>query len=144
MKGRANCPWVFCRRSKRCYYRGNTFQNILIIYVTYVVMETCSCIFMLSHLICRAVQAAKICNNMLLAIGMIGTAETMNLGIRYRHLSCSCLFTSCLLPVTRKGEIQRAEHHISMSTANMDNHTHTEFLIFVFGFVMIFCGGKKM
>lgn len=28
-------------------------------------------------------QAAKICNNMLLAIGMIGTAETMNLGIRY-------------------------------------------------------------
>ncbi|CAL8297545.1 unnamed protein product [Lota lota] len=27
-------------------------------------------------------QAAKICNNMLLAIGMIGTAETMNLGIR--------------------------------------------------------------
>ncbi|KAG9476219.1 hypothetical protein GDO78_003004, partial [Eleutherodactylus coqui] len=28
-------------------------------------------------------QAAKICNNMLLAISMIGTAETMNLGIRY-------------------------------------------------------------
>lgn len=28
------------------------------------------------------VQAAKICNNMLLAIGMIGTSETMNLGIR--------------------------------------------------------------
>lgn len=27
-------------------------------------------------------QAAKICNNMLLAIGMIGTAETMNLGKR--------------------------------------------------------------
>uniref|UniRef100_A0A8C9T935 3-hydroxyisobutyrate dehydrogenase n=1 Tax=Scleropages formosus TaxID=113540 RepID=A0A8C9T935_SCLFO len=27
-------------------------------------------------------QSAKICNNMLLAIGMIGTAETMNLGIR--------------------------------------------------------------
>ena len=27
-------------------------------------------------------QAAKICKNMLLAIGMIGTAETMNLGIR--------------------------------------------------------------
>ncbi|XP_055075411.1 3-hydroxyisobutyrate dehydrogenase a isoform X2 [Misgurnus anguillicaudatus] len=27
-------------------------------------------------------QATKICNNMLLAIGMIGTAETMNLGIR--------------------------------------------------------------
>uniref|UniRef100_A0A3B4ACK8 3-hydroxyisobutyrate dehydrogenase n=1 Tax=Periophthalmus magnuspinnatus TaxID=409849 RepID=A0A3B4ACK8_9GOBI len=27
-------------------------------------------------------QAAKICNNMLLAIGMIGTSETMNLGIR--------------------------------------------------------------
>ncbi|XP_035285515.1 3-hydroxyisobutyrate dehydrogenase, mitochondrial-like [Anguilla anguilla] len=27
-------------------------------------------------------QAVKICNNMLLAIGMIGTAETMNLGIR--------------------------------------------------------------
>ncbi|XP_038595741.1 3-hydroxyisobutyrate dehydrogenase, mitochondrial isoform X1 [Tachyglossus aculeatus] len=27
-------------------------------------------------------QAAKICNNMLLAIGMIGTAEAMNLGIR--------------------------------------------------------------
>jgi len=26
--------------------------------------------------------AAKICNNMLLAISMIGTAETMNLGIR--------------------------------------------------------------
>lgn len=34
--------------------------------------------------ICEFVQlqAAKICNNMLLAIGMIGTAETMNLGIR--------------------------------------------------------------
>lgn len=34
---------------------------------------------------CRAVetgQAAKICNNMLLAISMIGTAEAMNLGIR--------------------------------------------------------------
>ncbi|MCL4116456.1 UNVERIFIED_CONTAM: hypothetical protein GTU68_063699, partial [Idotea baltica] len=28
-------------------------------------------------------QAAKICNNMLLAISMIGTAETMNLGIKY-------------------------------------------------------------
>ncbi|NXG07645.1 3HIDH protein, partial [Sakesphorus luctuosus] len=27
-------------------------------------------------------EAAKICNNMLLAIGMIGTAEAMNLGIR--------------------------------------------------------------
>jgi 3-hydroxyisobutyrate dehydrogenase len=27
-------------------------------------------------------QAAKICNNMLLAISMIGTSETMNLGIR--------------------------------------------------------------
>ncbi|XP_075883542.1 3-hydroxyisobutyrate dehydrogenase b [Nelusetta ayraudi] len=27
-------------------------------------------------------QAVKICNNMLLAIGMIGTSETMNLGIR--------------------------------------------------------------
>lgn len=27
-------------------------------------------------------QAAKICNNMLLAIGMIGTSETMNLGVR--------------------------------------------------------------
>ncbi|KAG9328210.1 hypothetical protein JZ751_015830 [Albula glossodonta] len=27
-------------------------------------------------------MAAKICNNMLLAIGMIGTAETMNLGLR--------------------------------------------------------------
>ena len=27
-------------------------------------------------------QAAKICNNMLLAIGMIGTAEAMNLGQR--------------------------------------------------------------
>uniref|UniRef100_A0A2K6R2T5 3-hydroxyisobutyrate dehydrogenase, mitochondrial n=1 Tax=Rhinopithecus roxellana TaxID=61622 RepID=A0A2K6R2T5_RHIRO len=34
---------------------------------------------------CMAVgtgQAAKICNNMLLAISMIGTAETMNFGIR--------------------------------------------------------------
>ena len=28
-------------------------------------------------------QAAKICNNMLLAITMIGTSETMNLGMRY-------------------------------------------------------------
>jgi len=28
-------------------------------------------------------QAAKICNNMLLAVSMIGTAETMNLGLRY-------------------------------------------------------------
>lgn len=27
-------------------------------------------------------QAAKICNNMLLAITMVGTAEAMNLGIR--------------------------------------------------------------
>lgn len=30
------------------------------------------------------IQAAKICNNMLLAIGMIGTSETMNLGIRWK------------------------------------------------------------
>ena len=28
-------------------------------------------------------QAAKICNNMMLGISMIGVAETMNLGIRY-------------------------------------------------------------
>lgn len=28
-------------------------------------------------------QAIKICNNMLLAITMIGVSETMNLGIRY-------------------------------------------------------------
>lgn len=35
------------------------------------------------HILLIALQAAKICNNMLLAIGMIGTAETMNLGIRY-------------------------------------------------------------
>ena len=28
-------------------------------------------------------QVAKICNNMLLAITMIGTSETMNLGVRY-------------------------------------------------------------
>ena len=27
-------------------------------------------------------QAAKICNNMLLAINMIGTAETMNMGVK--------------------------------------------------------------
>lgn len=27
-------------------------------------------------------QVAKICNNMLLAIGMIGTAEAMNLGVK--------------------------------------------------------------
>lgn len=27
-------------------------------------------------------QAAKICNNMLLGISMIGTSETMNLGIK--------------------------------------------------------------
>ena len=36
-------------------------------------------------LYCGAVgagQGAKICNNMLLAISMIGTAETMNLGVR--------------------------------------------------------------
>lgn len=31
-------------------------------------------------------QAAKICNNMLLAITMVGTAEAMNLGIRYSTL----------------------------------------------------------
>ena len=31
-------------------------------------------------------QAAKICNNMLLGICMIGTAETMNLGIRLGYL----------------------------------------------------------
>ncbi|EPQ14739.1 3-hydroxyisobutyrate dehydrogenase, mitochondrial [Myotis brandtii] len=30
-------------------------------------------------------QAAKICNNMLLAISMIGTAEAMNLGISQAH-----------------------------------------------------------
>ena len=28
-------------------------------------------------------QTAKLCNNMLLAVSMIGTAEAMNLGIRY-------------------------------------------------------------
>lgn len=41
-------------------------------------------------------QAAKICNNMLLAIGMIGTAETMNLGIRYKNVMKSqpcCSYT---------------------------------------------------
>ncbi|MED6251731.1 hypothetical protein ATANTOWER_002196 [Ataeniobius toweri] len=32
-------------------------------------------------------QAAKLCNNMLLAIGMVGTAETMNLGIRFGNVS---------------------------------------------------------
>ncbi|XP_056597910.1 3-hydroxyisobutyrate dehydrogenase a isoform X2 [Triplophysa dalaica] len=32
-------------------------------------------------------QAVKICNNMMLAIGMIGTAETMNLGISSNHSS---------------------------------------------------------
>ena len=36
-------------------------------------------------------QAAKICNNMLLAIGMIGTAETMNLGIRYTWCVFVCV-----------------------------------------------------
>lgn len=59
-------------------------------------------------------QAAKICNNMLLAIGMIGTSETMNLGIRYEWaskresllqprrvlatLQCSSLAGSALIP----------------------------------------------
>ena len=28
-------------------------------------------------------QAVKICNNMLLAVSMIGVSETMNLGIKY-------------------------------------------------------------
>lgn len=32
---------------------------------------------------CGTGQAVKICNNMLLAITMIGTAEAMNLGMRY-------------------------------------------------------------
>lgn len=35
-------------------------------------------------------QAAKICNNMLLAISMIGTAEAMNLGIRFVECTFSC------------------------------------------------------
>lgn len=35
-------------------------------------------------------QAAKICNNMLLAISMIGTAEAMNLGIRSVEYIFSC------------------------------------------------------
>lgn len=35
-------------------------------------------------------QAAKICNNMLLAISMIGTAEAMNLGIRFVENTFSC------------------------------------------------------
>jgi hypothetical protein len=30
-------------------------------------------------------QAAKICNNMLLAISMVGTAEAMNLGVRFEN-----------------------------------------------------------
>nr|XP_055075412.1 3-hydroxyisobutyrate dehydrogenase a isoform X3 [Misgurnus anguillicaudatus] len=41
-------------------------------------------------------QATKICNNMLLAIGMIGTAETMNLGIScgiITHVVKSSLFS---------------------------------------------------
>lgn len=29
-------------------------------------------------------QAAKLCNNMMLGISMIGTCETMNLALRYR------------------------------------------------------------
>lgn len=32
-------------------------------------------------------QAVKICNNMLLAVSMIGVAETMNLGQKYGRLS---------------------------------------------------------
>nr|XP_021323726.1 3-hydroxyisobutyrate dehydrogenase a isoform X1 [Danio rerio] len=51
-------------------------------------------------------QAAKICNNMLLAIGMLGTAETMNLGISFKVAqnsdvtlklkgSCDDSFTEC-------------------------------------------------
>ena len=36
-------------------------------------------------------QAAKICNNMLLAINMVGTAEAMNLGVRYYFIG---LYTS--------------------------------------------------
>ncbi|KAI4817613.1 hypothetical protein KUCAC02_010996 [Chaenocephalus aceratus] len=35
--------------------------------------------------------AAKICNNMLLAIGMIGTAETMNLGISDTYNPSPCV-----------------------------------------------------
>lgn len=38
----------------------------------------------LTSIVIVSFQSAKICNNMLLAIGMIGTAETMNLGIRYK------------------------------------------------------------
>ncbi len=30
-------------------------------------------------------QAAKVCNNMLLAISMIGTSEALQLGIKYRR-----------------------------------------------------------
>lgn len=43
-------------------------------------------------------QAAKICNNMVLAISMIGVSEAMNLGIRYviillnSPVSISCMF----------------------------------------------------
>jgi 3-hydroxyisobutyrate/3-hydroxypropionate dehydrogenase len=32
--------------------------------------------------VCGMGEAAKICNNMMLAISMIGTAETMNLAVR--------------------------------------------------------------
>lgn len=38
-------------------------------------------------------QAAKLCNNMMLGISMIGTCETMNLAIRY----CSKVFINRIL-----------------------------------------------
>lgn len=55
-------------------------------------------------------QAAKICNNMLLAIGMIGTSETMNLGIRYKWVIKRNQYS---------GDIQRWQHGSALSLVDL-------------------------
>lgn len=53
--------------------------NVAVLNIFSMLFVVCS---LLNSVFFIFLQAAKICNNMLLAIGMIGTSETMNLGIR--------------------------------------------------------------
>lgn len=40
-------------------------------------------------------QAAKLCNNMMLGISMIGVCETMNLAIRFVSKLLNCSYLAC-------------------------------------------------
>ncbi|XP_034017392.1 3-hydroxyisobutyrate dehydrogenase a isoform X2 [Thalassophryne amazonica] len=74
-------------------------------------------------------QAAKICNNMLLAIGMIGTAETMNLGIRI------LVWPKTLLPTRRHPSpwvpwpTRSTESCVPVATLTRTSHPSSSFYV---------------